>query len=466
MKERTHSNRWERNVHAVAGKVRVRKISSWSMAVTTALTCVCVLLSVWGYSKYDVLRTTTQDYIDSETAAQQLRSGSDYLTKQVRLAAATGEQKYIDAYFQEANVTRSREKALETLTALHGDPDAIAPLQEALSASVELMETEYYSMRLVEEAYHADSAAWPEEIRAVTLTAEDAARSDAEKGARARELVIDTRYEAAKDEIYGDVNAALDVLSDEILGRQYQAAAAFSRVFRLVLLCILLFAAMLLLISQVMRVWIVKPLLSYTESIQNGPISPVCGVNELQVLANTYNAVYAENEERETLMKHQAEHDPLTELLNRGSYDRILELYLKDGSSFALILVDVDTFKQVNDTYGHATGDAILKKVAACLKEAFRAIDYVCRIGGDEFAIIMVDMTSDLGYTILDKIKDVNRRLAAAEEGLPAVSLSVGAAFTDRLDGQLTLFKAADLALYYTKEHGRGGCNIYPVTES
>jgi len=75
-----------------------------------------VLLSLpGGIKEYTVLRGATQDYIDSESAAQQLRAGSDYLTKQARLAAATGEQQYIDAYFEEANVASRREKALEVL---------------------------------------------------------------------------------------------------------------------------------------------------------------------------------------------------------------------------------------------------------------------------------------------------------------------------------------------------------------
>ena len=162
-------------------------------------------------------------------------------------------------------------------------------------------------------------------------------------------------------------------------------------------------------------------------------------------------------------MKRQAEHDPLTELLNRGSFDRILNLYESDHNNFALILVDIDTFKSVNDTYGHATGDLILKKVATLLRSAFRTIDYVCRIGGDEFAIIMVDMTSNLSYTITDKINDVNRQLANPdpEEGVPAVSLSAGIAFTDRDNPSNSLFKDADHALYYTKEHGRNGCTFY-----
>ena len=447
----------------MAGKVKIRVVSDWSIVATIFLAALCVATSVFGYSQYNILRSAMQDYIACEQAAQELQQGSDTLTKQVRLAAATGEQAYIDAYFEEANVTRTREKALEDLAGLDSSSEALSSLRDALSASVKLMQTEYYAMRLIEESIDTPSSVWPEEIKAVNLSAEDAALSPADKLSKAQALIIGLDYENAKDIIAADVQTAVSSLSEKINNRQNRAADIFTDVFRKIILCVLLFAVMMLLICLIMRFWIVRPLLDYNEDIQQGTIFPIRGANELQVLATTYNDLYKENEELELLMKYQAEHDPLTELLNRGSFDRIFDLYEKDGSSFALILIDVDTFKSVNDTYGHAVGDVILKKVAGLLKAAFRTIDYVCRIGGDEFAIIMVDMTSDLSYTITDKITEINRQLALPEEGTPAVSLSVGVAFTDRKDPGKSLFTDADSALYYTKEHGRKGCNFYPA---
>ena len=448
----------------MARKVKIRALSNWSIVITVVLAILCVTTSCVGFQKYGVLRDAMQDYISYETAANDLQKGSDILTKQVRLAAATGDQQYIDAYFEEAEVTKNRERALDELAALDGSPDAMAALQEAMAFSTELMQTEYYSMRLVEESIHADPTTWPEALQLYTLSAEDAALSDAEKLSRAQQLVISVDYEHAKDQISSDVDTALSTLTEEIVNRQHSAADLFSIVLRVMIVCGILFAVMMLINSSIVRFWIVTPLVKYTEAIRYGSIFPVHGVNELQVFADTYNKVYEENEERKMLMKHQAEHDALTDVLNRGSFDRVLDLYEKDESEFALILIDVDTFKQVNDTYGHAVGDTILKKVAALLQTAFRSIDYVFRIGGDEFAVIMVNMTSDLAYTISDKISDVNRQLAAAEGEIPAVSLSVGVAFTDRKNPGESLFKDADAALYYTKEHARKNCNFYPVS--
>ena len=447
----------------MAAKLKVRKLSNWSITATLILAFACIALSLVGIQKYEVLHRATRDYIASEQAARKLQKGSDTLTRQVRLAAATGRQEYIEGYFQEANVTRSRQTALEELSDIHGDPKAIEELELALADSEELMQTEYRAMRLLEEALHLSESAWPEELRQTELTAQEEALSDVEKRELARDLVTGPEYEQAKEKITGEVDASLEALTQEISERQLRASQIFYRVLIMVIGCVVLFAFIMLAVSLILRHWVVKPLLRYTDSIRHGVIFPVSGAQELQMLAKTYNDIYLENQEREMLMKRQAEHDALTGILNRGSYDRILELYLRDGSNFALILVDVDTFKHFNDTYGHAVGDQILKKVAALLVNTFRAIDYVCRIGGDEFAVIMVDMTTDLSYTIEEKVTDMNHQLENPTDGIPAVSLSVGVAFTDRPDPGPSLFKDADKALYYTKEHGKGGCCIYPL---
>lgn len=445
------------------GKIKIRSVSNLSILTTVVLACVCVIVSAFGFKQYAILRSAMKDYIRCENAAHKLQEGSDNLTRQVRLAAATGEVQYIQAYFEEANVTKSREEALNELSSLDGSSEAVALLKEALTASQDLMETEYYSMRLVEESTGTEPDTWPEELQSVELSAEDTALLPSEKLYKAQQLVIGLNYENAKDTISGDVNGAITSLTETINARQNHAAAIFNKIFAWIIICVLIFALMMLAVCLLMRFWIVRPLRTYNENIEQDSLLAVRGANELQVLAETYNRLYEENEERQRLIRHQAEHDPLTDLLNRGSFDRLFQLYEADQSDFALILVDVDTFKSVNDTYGHAVGDVILKKVSRLLVTTFRNIDHVCRIGGDEFAIIMVEMTSDLSYTITEKITEINRQLAIAEDNVPTVSLSVGVAFTDRKNPGKSQFIDADNALYYTKEHGKHGCHFYPV---
>ena len=434
----------------MAGKIKIQIVSKWSTIITIVLFVTSIGMAVWGHQQYNVLRSSMQDYIDCRYAVQELQQGSDILTKQVRLAAATGDRKYIAAYFEEANVTKTREKALQDLAKLDDHSESLQALRHALSTSKDLMNLEYYAMRLIEESEGTDSSTWPEEIQKVNLQPEDARLSSAEKLAKARTLVI---------------GEAASAFSEKVYERQNRASDLFTRIFLLILVGMLAFALMMLSLCLVMRHWIVKPLLRYNQDIEHDALLSVGGAYELEKLGKTYNRIYKENEERQRLIKHQAEHDPLTDLLNRGSYNQIINLYEKDQRDFALILIDIDIFKSVNANSGHAVGDEILKKVARLLLETFRDIDYICRIGGDEFAVIMVEMTSDLTYTVVDRINAINEKLSHPTDGLPAISLSVGVAFTDRKNPGKSQFVDADKALYYTKEHDKNGVTFYPVPE-
>lgn len=450
----------------MAGKVKIRTVSKLSLIMTIVLTVICVGISTYGLQKYAVLKNSFQEYVSCESAILQFIKGSDTLTEQARLAAATGDITYIDNYFKEANVDQNREKALEEIASYKGNEDAVKLLKKSLQNSKKLMETEYYVMRLVEEANGINQDNWSQELQNVEISKDDEGLSVVEKLARAQYLMSNSDYELAKEKIIEGTNDALQTLSNQIGNKQNRSAIIFLDTFKKILFCIGCFTLFLFAIYYILRHWIVTPLVKYNESIKQSKIFPICGAYELQLLAKTYNEVFLENEEREKLMKHQVEHDPLTGVLNRGAFDQILGLLEKDKRDFALILVDVDNFKGVNDNYGHAMGDSILKRVSKLLKDGFRSIDHVCRIGGDEFAVIMMDVTSDLGYTIENKIGEINNQLAMHEENVPPVSLSVGAAFMDRENPKESMFKDADRALYYVKEHGRNGCRIYSIEDA
>lgn len=442
-------------------KIKIRKISSWSIGITIVVAALFMAVSILSGREFAVLQDTTEQYIQCEREAKQLQEGSDYLTEQARLYAMTGQRTYMDQYFKEAEVTRRRENAVENLRQYFDGTEAFTALEHAMSLSAELMETEYYSMRLEAEGGGADLSAFPETLQEIQLKDTDSHLSAKGKRDRAVELVSNQAYQSKRMEITGAVSDCLEKLILQTRNQQSHASAVFSDMYLKLEIGIAALAFLMLVICLIMRRLIVWPLQRFEQSIEAQELLPLVGASELQQLADTYNQVFQENEETQKLIRHQAEHDALTDLFNRGSFEKILKIYETGNAPFALILVDVDTFKSVNDTYGHASGDAILKKVSESLKKAFRSIDYVCRIGGDEFAVIMVEMTSDLSYTIEEKIAAVNEQLAVPESELPVVSLSVGAAFSDRENPGESLFKDADKALYYVKEHGRCGCRIY-----
>ena len=442
-------------------KIRIQRVSAWNIGITIVVALLFAYIAAMGRKEFHILQTSTEKYITCENAARDLKAGSDYLTEHVRLYAMTGQRKYMDLYFEEADGNQRRESALEEIRAYFDETDILDTLQSALEYSRELMETEYYSMRLVSEATNLVENSLPEEIQNLTLSEADEILSKEKKLEKAQLLVSDENYQNTLKVIEDHVSECTQKLTEETRKQQGRATTIFSDMYTKLEIGVAILAVLMLVMCLVVRKLIVKPLLSYNKSIQLGEIFPVIGAAELQNLAATYNKVYKENQETQKLIRHEAEHDGLTDLLNRGSFDKVLDIYERGGRPFAMILVDVDTFKSVNDTYGHAIGDEILKKVAFLLKRAFRSIDYVCRIGGDEFAIIMVEMNSDLKYTIEDKITYVNQELSKEENGIPAVSLSVGVAFSDREDPGKSIFKDADKALYAVKKNGKNGCGFY-----
>jgi diguanylate cyclase (GGDEF)-like protein len=129
-----------------------------------------------------------------------------------------------------------------------------------------------------------------------------------------------------------------------------------------------------------------------------------------------------------------------------------------DTKHMALILIDVDYFKTVNDTYGHAVGDKVLKRVADLMRTSFRSVDILCRIGGDEFAVVMTRVNSSMKQLVMNKMGHMNEILQHPKDDLPPVSLSVGVAFSDRENPKGDLFHDADSALYRVKKAGRKGC--------
>ena len=127
----------------------------------------------------------------------------------------------------------------------------------------------------------------------------------------------------------------------------------------------------------------------------------------------------------------------------------------------SLLVLDADLFKQINDNYGHETGDRVLKKIGDALRRYFRAGDCLCRIGGDEFAVLMRSPDGLREELIGTRIRDVNSMLADTSDGLPAASVSVGAAYGGDAKDMDELFERADAALYERKRGGRGGCSFF-----
>lgn len=185
---------------------------------------------------------------------------------------------------------------------------------------------------------------------------------------------------------------------------------------------------------------------------------PLKGAYEVRFLAKTYNLMFQSGVKNQEKLAYEATHDSLTGLYNRRGYEFLVRNV--DWETSALILLDLDDFKSINDNYGHDVGDAVLKKAAAAILKSFRSQDFVCRIGGDEFAVIMLHSYVALTELIQKKVDGMNEILSQTE-GIPAVSLSAGVAFGHQDQDKEVLFKQADEALYQAKDKGKRSIVFY-----
>lgn len=410
---------------------------------------------------YQNMEQASDRYIQAQLAASDLESGSDYLTDRVRCFVVTGEIDYLDDFWEEVNVTKTRDQAVENLEALIGSNDttALASLTTALELSNELIHTEELAMRLTLEAGDYDMSSVPEEVMAIELSEEDLALSPEEMRAKAETLVFDNNYMHAKDRIRENVSQCTQALIRSSSQELERASARMSILVNVQTLLTIAFFLIVLVIVMIISSQIRKPLSKMVQMMRNQETIPPTGVEELRFVTRTYNTILHENKIARERLSHEASHDALTGLFNRGAYDLLMDSV--DTSHMALILIDVDYFKQVNDTYGHAVGDRVLKRVAEILQHSFRSVDIICRLGGDEFAVVMTRANSSMRQLVLNKIKHANDLLQNPKDDLPPVSLSVGVAFSDRENPQGDIFKDADVALYRVKEAGRNGCQVY-----
>ena len=157
--------------------------------------------------------------------------------------------------------------------------------------------------------------------------------------------------------------------------------------------------------------------------------------------------------------KYNAIHDSLTDTYNRLGYDEILKNI--NIQSTMMVIVDVDSFKKINDSYGHEIGDKILVKMVSIMKRYFRDDDKICRIGGDEF-VVLIDTDDDKDWEVInERIKLINDELSNVSDGLPYASVSAGGAHGKGLSLVSKLFENADKALYDTKHHGKRDFSMY-----
>jgi diguanylate cyclase len=159
--------------------------------------------------------------------------------------------------------------------------------------------------------------------------------------------------------------------------------------------------------------------------------------------------------------KHGARLDPLTRVANRKSFDERFarEIESRTNNPSAMLLWDIDDFKVINDSYGHRAGDRVLQTVANCFASGLRTEDFIARIGGEEFVILLSGLEPALALRIADELRAAIEALRFHFRGTPVrVTASCGITELRRGDAPGAAFDRADAALYRAKREGKNQC--------
>lgn len=220
--------------------------------------------------------------------------------------------------------------------------------------------------------------------------------------------------------------------------------------------------------QETLRRALIKPLHQATAAIANGDRVALSGpfkrIRELNVLATHINHSHSVTEQRVAGLNELAHTDALTGLPNRMALEEALEHLVSDhrtrGAAFALIVMDLDHFKALNDHYGHACGDQLLERTAHRLRDNVRQEDIVGRWGGEEFVILLPETNVEGALTATDKL----RWTLANDSELAAYGLTASfgiATLNHAEDTKDSLFQRADAAMYSAKRAGRDGVAVY-----
>ena len=433
--------------------ISLRSVYLWMIVAAVIMTIVLVYVTFHLTSSFLRLMNATNVHMELERAANELMDASDYLTEKALRFTADGNMQFLEEYFTEAKETSRREKALDKMD---DDPEydaAYSHLQDAMRYSLELMNQEYYAMKLVVEA--KGYLYYPDTLQAVELSKSDSALSPEEKMRHATQLLLSEDYYTLKDHIRTSMYQCLKEIEGVTRKEELYSKDSLTKELNVVRVLFLI-----QIIGFLFVIWLtsrlgISPVLKAVEKIRDDDPLPEIGASEFRYLAQAYNKMYEVYRRSLENLNFKASHDELTGAYNRAGYDLLLSSL--DLNTSYLLFFDIDQFKEINDAYGHPAGDSILTRFVYVLKKHFRSDDYICRIGGDEFCVFMVHAEEKWKSLVVSKVEKIRSELANPKDGLPGFTVSCGIAHGSHAEDTATLVRMADEALYQTKKNGRDG---------
>lgn len=454
----------EQNKRKKINGVNIRLLNSFFIVVTALVFAFILLISYNVNARFNAVKEAINKFIICEQSSKSIKESSNNLTELARMFVVSHDLKYAHAYLRETEETKTQQKAVHDLEQVCSTKDlALQRLKIALTQSESLSSLELYAMRLACES--DPSITPPPGIKDIILSSTDKLLSRDQMRLTAINNLFGEGYLIYKTRVNENCTLTVSSIEQQITEElNLNANQLGESLLKLRLLFfVLLLINMLLFIA--FAILIFHPLKEFETSIRRDEQLKLIGSVEFKNLASSYNENYELKERNQKDLLKKAEYDALTGILNRRAFDQICKTSAEHSRRIALVLIDMDNFKHINDTYGHEGGDTALRELARLLMETFRQDDYVARIGGDEFAAILPDFKPERKDLIIEKINHLNTALEHIKDDIKPVSVSVGIAFSE-VGFNTEVYKNADRALYIVKEKGKKGCEVYSPEEN
>ena len=432
------------------GGIRLNRLNFTLILIGLVICAVMVVTMYQTTGSVKEIVTVTDNYLVYQQTGGKLQGISKGLAEQAMAFIRGGEPG--TAYAYESQMQILEEQLDAYVPEISNSETANEVLLRAINAYYARRDIELHAMRLQADTFPEQKfAALPDVLKEIRLSEEERALSPEEKAAAALASLASEEYSTYGKTIETAVDDSHRISSEQ---GQIQAAKTSNRVRNIVrqqkilVFLFVLVAAVALLMN---RALIISPIQKSVGNLDRREPIPVRGSFEMRHLASVYNEVLKENEQKKEALSYTATHDALTGVYNRAAFDKAYKKL--ENQQIGIIVADVDRFKQYNDQFGHDVGDRVLSVVAETLKNHFREEDCICRIGGDEFCVIMPGMDHCRGEEIRERMIQINRELAENSGDLPPITLSSGIAFWNRPNPQGSIFKDADSTLLELKKH-------------
>lgn len=405
-----------------------------------------------------------------EQQSQALKDASDYLTEQFRRFIYTGDERNMELYWEEAEILRNREKAVEALETVELTEEEWQLVIQAKQESYLLEEKETWAMRLLEEAKGVPTEEMPLPLQKVVLSGEEEQMSPAEKVRTALDFMEGSEYQDSKGRINGNLRLFENLLSGRKTEQVREAELRVNEALRRVVIFYILTAAAVLLMVALFYILILLPFVQYSKELEH--ISPEedkdailrpRGSSEMRTFADKFNDVYADWRRQQKKLEHMNAIDVLTGIANRATLDDYVRTLLGDAKkNIGLLMMDVDNFKTFNDSFGHLVGDQVLIQMGKCFDRiAVREGGIAGRLGGEEFIVVTPGVTPKRVELIASRLMEEVRGIRTEELGIldtrVQLTVSIGSTIWEAgREGDLnSLVHQADMALYQAKGQGK-----------